>query len=120
MLTNIKIDLEKLKSNQLNESFVAEFAADVKYILSHILSPSLFPDITKLKEQEEEKDPKIIIKGSKEDVRAFAQVLNKEKEYAKDYIEHGLGSSSLSDSKIELEKSIHHFEKETGLVWPLR
>ena len=43
-----------------------------------------------------------------------------EKDYALNYLEFGLGDPKVADSKIELENSIHGFEKETGLKWPLR
>jgi len=118
MLVDFKIDFQKLKLNQLNESFVAQWAADIKYVLSHILATPMFPT---LEEQETEEDkPRVIIKGSKEDLQAFADVIDKEKTYALEYMESGLGSEKLPDIKLELEKSIHGFEKETGLKWPLR
>jgi hypothetical protein len=34
-------------------------------------------------------------------------------------MEHGLGSPELTDTKLELEKSIHNFEKTTGIIWPI-
>tara|TARA_R110000824_G_scaffold114315_1_gene264749 strand:- start:599 stop:958 length:360 start_codon:yes stop_codon:yes gene_type:complete len=119
MINTIKIDFAKLKSKQLNESSVAQWAADVKYLLSHILSPSLFPPLQEEENQELEK-PQVVIKGSKEDLAAFSDTLNKEKEYALEYLDSGLGSPELSDIKLELEKSIHSFEKTTGVKWPLR
>ena len=118
MLTTINIDFNKLKSKQLNESSVAQWAADVKYILSHILSPPLFAPLQE--ESDEKEKSNIIIKGSKEDLQALASTINKEKEYALEYLDSGLGSEKLSDIKLDLEKSIHSFEKTTGLKWPLR
>jgi hypothetical protein len=123
MLTPIKIDLEKLKSDMLNESFVAQFAADVKYVLGHILAKPLIPsiyDIREAEEESEESDSQLVIKGSKKDLKIFADVIDKEKDYALKYLEFGLGNPEVTDSKMELEKSIYDFEKETGLKWPLR
>ena len=120
MLIDVKIDLHSLKSNKLNESFVAQFAADVKYVLGHILAKPLIPSVYDIRETTEEEKPKVIIKGAKADLKAFADVIEKEKDYALNYLEFGLGDPKVADSKIELENSIHGFEKETGLKWPLR
>ena len=120
MINAIKIDFIKRKSKQLNESSVAQWAADVKYLLSHILTKPMFPVLEQEEQKTPDEEPKVIIKGSKEDLNAFASVMNKEKEYALEYLDSGLGSPELSDIKLELEKSIHSFEKTTGLKWPLR
>ena len=119
MLTNITIDFAKLKSKskRLDESFVAEWAADIKYVLSHILSPGAVP---RLEEQEDEAKEKIVIKGKKEELDAFSDTMGKEKAYALEYLESGIASPKLADIKLDLEKSIHNFEKTTGLIWPLR
>jgi len=118
MLNTANINFIKLKSKQLNESAVAQWAADVKYILSHILSKPLIPMLEK--QENEETEPRIVVKGSRQDLEVFADTINKEKEYALEYLDSGLGSPDLSDIKLELEKSIHNFEKTTGLKWPLR
>tara|TARA_R100001086_G_scaffold232973_1_gene154475 strand:- start:66 stop:413 length:348 start_codon:yes stop_codon:yes gene_type:complete len=104
------------KQELLSESSIARFAAQIKNILRNILSLDAYRAIIR---EEEETDQKYIVKGSKKDVIAFADTLEKEKQYAKDYMEHGLGSSELSDTKLELEKSIHNFEKTTGVKWPV-
>lgn len=118
MLNPININLYKLKTKHLQESSVAQWAADVKYILNHVLSKPLWPVL----EQEEKNNdkPPVVIKGAKEDLSAFADTINKEKEYALEYLEKGIGHPTLSDIKLELEKSIHNFEKTTGIKWPLR
>tara|TARA_R100000734_G_C3311858_1_gene102766 strand:- start:1052 stop:1396 length:345 start_codon:yes stop_codon:yes gene_type:complete len=107
----INISREKL----LTESSIATFAAQIKNILRSVLSLEAYRAIIR----EEEQETKFIVKGSKKDVMAFADTLDKEKEYAKDYMEHGLGSPELTDTKLELEKSIHNFEKTTGIKWPI-
>jgi hypothetical protein len=118
MINTIKFDFVKLKSGQLNESSIAQWAADVRYILRHVLAKPIFPKLEEQEEQEEQ--PKVVIKGSKEDLQAFADTINKEKAYALEYLESGFGSPELSDIKLELEKTIHNFEQTTGLKWPLR
>jgi len=110
------IDLTTTKK-QLNESAILrKFAGDLKTILRTVLSSEAFRAL--ISEEEKEKT-KIVVKGSKQDVKAFANTLQKEKQYAINYIEHGLGSEEVSKSKLELEKSIHDFEQTTGIKWPI-
>jgi len=104
------------KQQLLTESSISRFAAQIKNILRNVLSLDAYRAIIR---EEDEVEQKYVIKGSKKDVVAFADTLEKEKQYAKDYIEHGLGSPELSDTKLELEKSIHNFEKTTGVKWPI-
>ena len=95
---------------------ISKFARQLKDILRRVLSIEAYSAL--VREGEEEKVD-YIVKGSKQDVMAFADALEKEKQYAKDYVEHGLGSTELSDTKLELEKSIHNFEQTTGVKWPI-
>jgi hypothetical protein len=130
MLVTHKIDLAKHKTNNLTESYTAEFASDIKYLLTHVLSggPTYSYDLldiignVSLEEETEkaEEPPKIEIVGDEKDIKKFAQTIAKEKDYAEKYLEHGLGSEELRDSKLELEKTIHDFETATGLKWPLK
>lgn len=115
MSKSIKIDLTQ--KHLLSESITSQLANQIKAILRQILSLDAYHAL--IREEEEEERQKFVIKGSKKDVMAFADTLDKEKQYAKDYIEHGLGSTQLSDTKLELEKSINNFEKTTGVKWPV-
>ena len=111
---NKPIVIDMTRKNLLTESSMARFAAEIKMLLRNILSSDAYRAIIR-----EEEETKFVSKGSKKDVKALAQALEKEKQYAKDYMEHGLGSPELSDTKLELEKSIHNFEKTTGVKWPI-
>ena len=104
------------KKHLLTESSVARFAAQIKDILRNVLSLEAYRAIIR---EEDEVSEKYVVKGSRKDVMAFADAIEKEKQYAKDYMEHGLGSPQLTDTKLELEKSIHNFEKTTGIIWPI-
>ena len=116
MITPLTIDLTKKPT--LNESAtLRKFAADLKIIIRTVLSNEAYRAL--VSEEEERQQPEIIVKGSKKDVKAFADTLEKEKQYAMDYLEHGLGSETVSNTKLELEKSIHNFEKTTGIKWPI-
>lgn len=116
MTTSYIIDFTTTK-NQLNESSILrKFSADLKIILRTILTNEAYRALISEKETEK---PKIVVKGSKEDVKAFASALEKEKQYALNYMKHGLGSKEVSNSKLDLEKSIHDFEQTTGVKWPI-
>jgi len=104
------------KQDLLTESSIGRFAAQIKDILRNVLSLDAYRAIIR---EEDQMEQKYVVKGSKKDVMAFADALEKERQYAKDYMEHGLGSPEVSDTKLELEKSIHNFEKTTGVKWPI-
>jgi hypothetical protein len=107
------------KKHLLRESSLAKFAVDLKILLRNILSPAAYGALIREEDDEEKPQPQFVIKGSKEDVDAFAATIEKEKQYALNYMEHGLGSEKVSDAKLDLEKSIHNFEKTTGIKWPI-
>ena len=106
MLVDIIIDLEKLKLNKLNESYVAQFAADIRYLLWHLNAPSSY-------------EKSFSIKGSRSDLSRFSDVVAGEKKYMDVFLKYGLGDPRVRSSKMNLEKAIYGFEKETGLKWPL-
>ena len=116
MSTTHIIDLTTAKTNLNESAILRKFAGDLKTILRTVLSSEAFRALIS---EEEEAKPKIVVKGSKKDVKAFARALENEKQYALDYMEHGLGSKQLSNAKLELEKSIHDFEETTGIKWPI-
>ena len=107
MLVDVNIDLEKLKLNTLNESYVAQFAADISYLLWHLSAPSAY-------------DQNFSIKGSRGDLEKFSDVIAGEKRYMDAFLKYGLGDPRVRSNKMRLEKAIYNFEKETSLKWPLR
>tara|TARA_Y100000114_G_scaffold36719_1_gene32262 strand:+ start:4640 stop:4987 length:348 start_codon:yes stop_codon:yes gene_type:complete len=111
-----RIVINVSKKHLLTESSMSRFAAQLRALLRNVLSLDAYRALIR---EKDEGEPTFVIKGSKEDVKAFADTLEKEKQYAKDYAEHGLGSPELTDTKLELEKSIHNFEKTTGVKWPI-
>ena len=108
MLKAIKIDLEGLKSNKINESYVAQFAADIEYLLWHMHAPTT------------SSKPSISITGKKSDLKRLSSLLASEKKYMDAYLKHGLGDPRVTNNKWKLENSIFKFERDTGLKWPLR
>ena len=111
MLGDIKIDLEKLKDNKLNESFAAEFAGQIKYLLRHLYAGPLTHGV---------QPSGIAVTGKKSDLSRFSDVISREKKYMDSYMKHGLGNPKVRNNKMALDKAIYSFEKETGLLWPIK
>ena len=110
MLNGIEINLNELKKNILNESYVAQFAAQIKYLLWHLAAPNYFQPPTN----------KIKITGKKKDVENFTKLLGKEKRYMDAYLAHGLGDPQVQNNKYALQRAIQDFELDTGLTWPIK
>jgi hypothetical protein len=106
-LVEVHIDLEELKNNKLNESFLTMFGSTIKMLLNSMFGP-LQPYTN------------FSIKGTKSDVTAFARALGNEKKYLQSAKKHGLDNPKTLSSKTALTKAIKNFEKETGLKWPFK
>ena len=87
----IEIDLEQLKSNQVNENLLGMFGGVIKMILDQMMS-SPHRDFTA-------RTRDIVVSGRRSDVNSF------EKTYK---------------SKTTLDRAIRGFEKSTGLKWPFK
>ena len=104
-LVSIEIDLDKLKENQLNESFLAMFGSTIKIILQTMFGG---PYVN------------TILRGRRSDVDAFARTLGREKNYLQSVTKNGLDNPATFKNKSKLEMAIKNFEAETGLVWPFK
>ena len=109
MLKDIHINLESLKSNTLTESSVVQMAADLKYLLYHMMGPM---------------DPYggqgVRITGSRSDLESFQNAVAKEKKYMDAYLKYGLNDKRVLNNRHRLEKAVYKFEKATGIKWPLK
>lgn len=101
----IIIDLEKAKKEQLNESFLHMFGAQVEFMLRRMFGHHIMP---------------IEVRGQKSDIGALAKVLSKEKRYMDSFLKHGLASPRVTNSKYALEQAVRNFELETGIKWPVK
>ena len=101
----ILIDLNKLKENSLNESYVRMYGNWIKMILGALLGNFSIP---------------VTVKGSEKDVMAFAAALNSETKYLKAAQKYGLTDNRTYSVKSTLDNSVKKFEKETGLIWPFK
>ena len=104
-LIPIEIDLEKLKGDQLDESFLVMAGAWMKEILRRMFGST---------------GPPIRIRGKESDLEALAKVLSGERRYMSSYLKHGLNDPSVVRNRFALEKAVYDFERETGIKWPLK
>ena len=60
------------------------------------------------------------LRGKRPEVEAFLDTLAREREYANIAAKHGLTDPSVLNNKLQLMKSIENFERETGIIWPIK
>lgn len=109
-MNDIEINLDALKKNTLNESYVAQFAAKLQYLLARVFAPPLFSSDS----------PTVRITGTRGDLSNFTNVVSREKKYMDSYLKHGLGDPKVLNDRIALEKAVFRFERDTGLKWPIK
>lgn len=105
-ITPIVIDLDAAKNGDLEEGFgIFQMGAGIKELLKAMFGGSGLP---------------VSVKGSRDDIKAFARTLGKEKKYIGAYRKFGLNDPRTFKNKFKLNKSIKDFKKKTGLKWPFK
>ena len=102
------IDLEELKSKQLNENFSRMFAGTLELALNHMFGWKTMRNF------------KSFIKGKPSDVKSLAKALGHEKKHLEAIKNHGLDNPKTFQTKSKLDKAVKGFEKTTGLKWPFK
>ena len=104
-LVTTVIDLEKLKSEEMNEIFLAQFGGAIELILNAMFNTRPLP---------------VAITGVPRDVSAFAGALGGEKKYLEAAKKYGLNHPSTYKNKAKLSNAVRKFEKQTGIKWPFK
>ena len=104
-LATIVIDLDELKKQELNESFLAMFGGWIEQILGSMFGGRSLP---------------LAVKGSRRDVESFAKTIAGEKSYLETARKYGLDHPTTYKNRAKLQNSIKGFERETGLKWPFK
>ena len=104
-LVSNEINLEDVKKNHLNESFLASFGAQIESMLRVMMGQSAIP---------------WRVTGKTGDLQALASVLGREKRYMESYLKNGLNDASVLRNRHQLEQAVYNFERETGIKWPLK
>tara|TARA_R110000824_G_scaffold37261_1_gene114597 strand:- start:13 stop:351 length:339 start_codon:yes stop_codon:yes gene_type:complete len=103
-LNNVTVDLNQLKAERLNESFLATFGFLVKNIMKRMFGDTSVPSFN--------------IKGNHSDVTAFTRAISGEKRYMDALKQYGLDDPRTFRTQSELKNAINSFERTTGLRWP--
>jgi len=104
-LTEIVIDFNEIRKNELNESFLAMFGAWIKHILGAMFGGFNIP---------------VSVRGSKSEVESFARAIGSEKGYVETAKRYGLDHPNTYKSQARLGNAVKGFEKETGIKWPFK
>ena len=104
-LTEVVIDLDKLKENRLDESFLAMFGYHIKTILSRMFGGPQLP---------------VSVKGNPREVSAFANAIGSEKKYIDTARKYGFEDPKTYRDKSKLKKATNAFERVTGIKWPFK
>ena len=104
-LTEIVIDLEEIKKNKLNESWLAMFGYQIQVLMRRMFGGAQIP---------------VTVKGNPREVDAFAKAIGKEKKYIQTAKDYGLEDPRTYRDKSKLKKSTNSFERITGIKWPFK
>ena len=104
-LTEIVIDFNEIRKNELNESFLTMFGSWIKHILGAMLGGFNIP---------------VSVRGSKNEVESFARAVGSEKSYIETAKRYGLDHPTTYKSQAKLRTATKGFEKETGIKWPFK
>ena len=104
-LTEIVIDFNEIRKNELNESFLVMFGAWIKHILGAMLGDFNIP---------------VSVRGSRGEVESFARAVGGEKKYVETAKRYGLDHPNTYKSQARLRTATKSFEKETGIKWPFK
>ena len=107
-IQKIHFDLDKMKSQQLNESFTAMFGAQIQMVLNNMFGGTFLP-------------PDFVsISGQPSDVAAFANAVGSEKNYMDAASTYGLDDPRTYRDKAKLDGAVASFERVNGLKWPFK
>jgi uncharacterized protein YicC (UPF0701 family) len=131
-LVPIIINLSAAKQENINESFLRMFGGAVKWILNGMFGKEAAAIAKAMKakgalqmqEQSDEEEsveaPKLLVRGTEEEIDSFVKALSGEKQYIEKYLEYGIADDQTREKKYQLDDAIKNFEQTTGLVWPIK
>ena len=136
-LRPLEINFYKLKSNRLQESFLAMFGETLKAVLKRMFgkipSPEeykdyisenegddLTPEVKQRPMQEKEPTEKfeLVVTGTDDDIASFVGALKAEHQYMDTYLQLGMDDENTREAKYLLNDAVEGFERTTGLLWP--
>ena len=130
-LVPIIIDLTTAKKQQINESFLRMFGGAIKWILNGMFGKEAAAIAKAMKtkgtlpfmqeqNEEESEAPKLLVRGTPEEIDSFVKALVGEKQYIEKYLEYGIADDQTREKKYQLDDAIKNFEQTTGIIWPVK
>ena len=125
------VDLTTAKKQQINESFLRMFGGAIKWILNGMFGKeaAVMAQAMKAKgtlpfmqeqNEEENEGPKLLVRGTPEEIDSFVKALVGEKQYIEKYLEYGIADDQTREKKYQLDDAIKNFEQTTGIIWPVK
>ena len=62
----------------------------------------------------------VTVRGTRSQIKTFANTLQKEKHYIENYNKYGLNNPNTYKSKSKLRDAVSKFERATGVRWPFK
>ena len=125
------VDLTTAKKQQINESFLRMFGGAIKWILNGMFGKEAAAMAQAMKtkgtlpfmqeqNEEENEGPKLLVRGTPEEIDSFVKALVGEKQYIEKYLEYGIADDQTREKKYQLDDAIKNFEQTTGIIWPVK
>jgi hypothetical protein len=112
IIETIDLDLNAIKSGEIKEfSYLRSMGKQIEIILRMMFGSSGLRGLLGGSGH---------VRGTREQIKSFAQALGKEKRYMKSFTKYGLDDPRTMRTRHSLEKAIAGFEKETGIKWPVK
>ena len=101
------IDFTKMRddSGEVSESYLLTFGLALRWLMPALFRGGSMP---------------ISIRGTKPQIKSFANVMSKEKRYLESWKSNGLDSPHTYKNKANLSSAIARFERTTGVKWPFK
>lgn len=99
------IDLGSSRRGDLDESFLRMFGSGIQAIMRRMFGGPIVP---------------VTVRGTRSEIKSFANVLQKEKRYLQTWQEMGLDDPATYKSKYKLDTAVRQFERKTGIKYPFK
>lgn len=90
---------------RMDEGFMTMEATKLKLLMNALFTGSYFP---------------VEVKGNPMQIDRFTRALAAEKNYIAAFNNYGLNNPATYRSRYKLDAAVRRFERDTGLVWPIK
>mgnify|MGYP001181153220 CR=1 FL=1 len=90
---------------RIDEGFMTIEATKLKLLMNALFTGSYFP---------------VQVRGNPMQIDRFTRALAAEKDYVAAFNNYGLNNPATYRSRYKLDSAVRKFERDTGLVWPIK